>query len=524
MNPKAISRGYLPAFNSSIGVRGLWFLLLVSLLASCSPERELNGEVLYRTYCTSCHLAPEIKDLPGYLWEQQVLPEMGARLGIRENGYSPYDGMSMEEQYSIIQSGVYPSKPLIDPEDWDLLKAYIISGAPDTLPATELKKPVKELTQFLPHPLSLDSIPGTLITFMGLGENASELITGEVSGKLATYNFKTGESVSLGRFGKAITSCSTSNGTMYVTSAGYLDPSEIASGRIFGEVKGTVTAIPDILHRPVHTTVHDFNGDGVDELVVCEFGDLNGALSLLVRKQNGKYEKRTLLQQPGAIRTLVKDMNADGMDDLLVLTSQGDEGVTVMYQEENLSFRPEKILRFSPVYGTSWFEVFDYEGDGDLDIVTVHGDNADKTFIPKPYHGMRLHINDGHGHFEEAFFFPFNGATRVIASDFDKDGDIDFNILSTFPRYDQKPIQSFVYLENLNELSYDFQPYSLDISALGHWFLMDSGDIDGDGDEDLLLSSFTYFFTAVPEALKETWNASGTDILILENQYKPETQ
>lgn len=114
--------------------------------------------------------------------------------------------------------------------------------------------------------------------------------------------------------------------------------------------------------------------------VLPEFGDLTGQLSLWIKTDNG-YQKEILLNQPGSIRTLAQDMNRDGKSDLVVLTTQGDESITILYQEANLKFRAEKPIRFSPVYGSSWFELVDYDNDGDQDIITVHGDNADKTNV-----------------------------------------------------------------------------------------------------------------------------------------------
>jgi len=55
--------------------------------------------------------------------------------------------------------------------------------------------------------------------------------------------------------------------------------------------------------------------------------------------------------------------------DLIALTSQGDETISILYQEDSLTFRSEKVIRFSPIYGISWFELIDYDSDGDDDII-----------------------------------------------------------------------------------------------------------------------------------------------------------
>jgi hypothetical protein len=263
--------------------------------------------------------------------------------------------------------------------------------------------------------------------------------------------------------------------------------------------------------------VVDLNNDGSDEMVVSEFGNLIGSLSLLSLDENGEYKKSILLGQPGSTRTIAKDMDKDGQLDLIVLTSQGDESITILYQKENLNFSAEKVIRFSPIYGTSWFEMIDYDGDGDDDIVTVNGDNADKTYVHKPYHGLRLYLNDGNNVFTEVFFYPLNGATRFVVNDFDQDGDFDFAVISTFPDYENAPELALVYLENVDKTSYNFKPFTFKEVNLSRWFLMDTGDFDLDGDQDIILSALTYSFTPVPPALSNAWNETKADLLFLEN-------
>ncbi|UWX56041.1 FG-GAP-like repeat-containing protein [Maribacter litopenaei] len=110
---------------------------------------------------------------------------------------------------------------------------------------------------------------------------------------------------------------------------------------------------------------------------------------------------------------------------------------------------------------------------------------------------------------------------RLVSNDFDQDGDLDFGILSTFPNYNQSPTYSFVYLENKNPDQFLFEPYRMDSSNLGRWMLMDTGDVDQDGDVDIVLSSFSYSFTTVPKHLNEAWRNSDVDLLITENNLIP---
>ena len=494
------------------------FLISLGLLASCTVSKEERQVTLYKNYCASCHIAPDLNALPKQLWESKVLPEMASRMGIRDPKNHPYLNLPFAEQAEIIKTGIYPGKPIIKLEDWQLLKDYILTMAPETMPKDSVEKNSKELQQFVVEPLALDSAKGSLITYLKHDAIKNSVITGTVRGRLFEFDIAKNRNTNIGRAGGPISDFSTENDASYITTMGSLLPSEISSGQILKKKEDKTESIAGLLHRPVHSLVHDMNQDGRDELVVSEFGDLRGKLSLLIEEENGSYRKQVLLDQPGIIRVLAKDMNDDGKEDLIALTSQGDESITIFYQKENLQFDVEKAIRFSPVYGSSWFELVDYDGDGDQDIITVNGDNADETYVQKPYHGMRIHINDGNNAFEENFFYPMNGATRIIAKDFDKDGDFDMALLSTFPDYDKSPEYVFVYLENKNAVNFDFQPFTHKNINIGKWFLMDSGDVDEDGDEDIILSAFTYGFSPSPEEMSKKWNESRADLLFLKNE------
>jgi hypothetical protein len=138
----------------------------------------------------------------------------------------------------------------------------------------------------------------------------------------------------------------------------------------------------------------------------------------------------------------------------------------------------------------------------------------------KPYHGIRLYLNDGANHFREAFYYPMHGAYKALARDFDGDGDLDIAAIAYYPDFEQAAPESFVYLENQGGMK--FAASTCAESGAGRWMVMDAGDLDGDGDEDIALGSFVRGPTtiAVSPALRDSWRTNGAAVLLLENLRK----
>ena len=443
---------------------------------------------------------------------------MAARMGIKEANYKPYSGLSFDEMEAMMKTRIYHSNPVISEEEWNQLRDYIIEISPDSLePIPDIA--YEELTEFDEEQLVLDEIKGSKnITYLEYLEENNQMIYADLRGEVHRFDWGTKTDEQIAQFRNPVVGYYETPSKTYSTTIGQLSPTQIMTGEFFVKKENELyRPVGGFLHRPVHMLVEDLDADGDEDVVISEFGDLVGKLSILVNLGNDDFEKRILLNLPGAIRVIAKDMNSDGRKDLVVLTAQGDEGVSILYQDDDLIFRAERVIRFSPVYGTSWFDLIDYDNDGDEDLITVHGDNADKSYVHKPYHGMRIHLNDGSNNYEESYFYPLHGATRVLARDFDQDGDTDFCLLATFPDYQKEPLLPFVYLQNEDSSTFSFNSKVLKDPTLGRWLLAEAGDVDQDGDDDIILSSFTYVFTPVPGELNKSWNENRIDMLILKN-------
>jgi hypothetical protein len=198
--------------------------------------------------------------------------------------------------------------------------------------------------------------------------------------------------------------------------------------------------------------------------------------------------------------------------------AQGDEGIFVYYNKGNGTFEEKRLLQFPPSYGSNCFELTDFNKDGHPDILTTNGDNGDYPPILKPYHGIRIFMNDGKNNFGQKVFLPVNGPCKAIARDFDGDGDLDIASISYFPDYDHHPEESFIFWENTGNLS--FKPSSFNNASMGRWLTMEAGDIDHDGDIDLVLGNAKFPLGHIPDSLMKNWNKYSPSLVILKNKTK----
>jgi len=490
--------------------------------AQVSMSSIRRGEQLAPAYCGSCHLTPDPSLLDSRSWEKGVLPQMGPRLGIFTHGFEFYPNSSRDTN---IGRGYYPSQPLLSEDDWQHLLDYYGATSPDSLPGQGRQEPIamQGLSLFdVREPDLRYNTPAT--TYVKI-----DTIAGERGVICYDYNYRKlyrfspelrvidsvtdrGGIVDMERDGSEWVSCD----------IGELNPNNGKSGKLERILprpeQPWVADTPALfapLARPVQLAEADLNGDGRMDWVVCEFGNLIGSLSWLENKGGNKFERHVIRAVPGAIRVYVNDYNHDGLPDLWVLFAQGDEGIFLFTNQGNGRFTQQALIRFPPCYGSSYFELVDFNKDGYPDILYTCGDNADYSPVLKPYHGIYIYLNDGHNHFTQRYFFPMNGCYKAVARDFDGDGNLDIAAISFFPDLKHQPEEAFVYLENKGD--YDFRPHSLPEAQRGKWLTMDVGDLDGDGKPDIVLGNFS-LRSAVTRAGVDF--KKGPPFLVLKNRSK----
>ena len=463
-----------------------------------------GGRQLAIQHCTPCHPFTEPELLPKKSWEF-LLTYMGFFLGVVDYRYlegsteRTMDVITAREEF-VRAANMLPEKPLLSEDQWVSLREYYISNAPDD-PIPQEPKPATVEDSDLFRARKAQYLSNAAIT--------SLVHIDEKNGFLLVHDSRAERLTVLDRDldfhdshpapGVFLVEALARENELYLLNIGDLFASEIGQSfgelhfaRLLGAVYVDLKVLLDGLHRPADFNLADLDRDGQEELIVSNFGDYTGNLSVYQRDEStGNFlpEPRLLSAEPGIVKSETHDFNGDGFPDIVALMSAARENVSIFLNQGDGSFSRHIVVEGHPSFGYTGLVLRDFNGDDKMDLITLNGDNGDSD----PYNtlkrdqGIRIYLNRGDLQFVETYFYPMYGIYGAELEDFDLDGDLDIAAIAFHPDFNPEKPENFVYLEQTGPLV--FLPKTHPATYLGRWLTMDSGDLDGDGDKDIVLGA-----------------------------------
>lgn len=469
----------------------LAFSVTLFVLNSCRKKTNntlnqdmADGKLLAKKYCVDCHQLPDPLLIDRESWMQSVLPAMAKSLHI--NNYSGQYFSDRQSDLNIVE--------------WQKIVTYYQNTAPVKLTVPKpTVTPVKNWAIFslLKPKKENTSGPMAMTTLLAYNPNDHLFYSGDAANNFYRWdknlNATLIQNMPSPVTGAIFSKDSDKTNEAVLTCIGVMAPIDVAKGKVIklglkGKNKKQVT-IADSLPRSVQSVAADFNKDGSMDYVVCGFGHERGGLYLLQQQADHTFKKQVIRNVPGGEQLITGDFNNDSWPDVMCLFAQADEGIWMFLNNHKGGFTIQNLLHFPAVYGSSSFQLVDFNHDGKPDILYTCGDNSDFSKVLKPYHGVYIFTNQGNWKFKQTYFYHIDGCTKAIAADFDHDGDLDIATIAFFADFKYHPTAGFTYLEQTQPNQ--FLPHEIPVDKYGRWLTMEVGDIDHDGNLDIIIGNFS---------------------------------
>ncbi len=179
-------------------------------------------------------------------------------------------------------------------------------------------------------------------------------------------------------------------------------------------------------------TVYDYDGDGDMDIIQANDHQAN----FLFKNENGSFKEvgvpsgiavNSHGQVTGSMHATIGDIDGDGLVDMLVADLKYGAVYRNMgnglFQDVTESSGVAKSFLGKGSWGTA---LFDYDNDGDLDIISANG-NAEELILQYPV----LLENDGKGNFKDVgksvspYFATKRSGRGLVIWDYDNDGHLD---------------------------------------------------------------------------------------------------
>lgn len=195
----------------------------------------------------------------------------------------------------------------------------------------------------------------------------------------------------------------------------------------------------------------DMDGDKDLDLAVAIYGhDVPGKVIWLESRGKGeKYVEHVLSDLGGALNVSPVDLNHDGKIDIVSYLTQNHEKMAAFINEGDGKFKEILLFKAShPLVGVTDVSLADLDKDGDIDVLFTAGDAHDLQPDPKPYHGVQWLENKGDYQFQLREIGRFYGAATARVGDVDGDGDLDVVASSWNNFWDDPRRQTLAWFEN----------------------------------------------------------------------------
>jgi hypothetical protein len=529
---------------------------------------ELSGKELVDKHCVRCHLAPEPGDLSKEYWPYALhymgnyVGMKGDEFADMRVEPPPPEMEPVQDytkRYFLYDSNGYfrdlypfklyiPAQPEMTKDEFLRLREYFVSNA-KSWKELEMQNPKAPLAKtFKPVFPKLDLEPDALILSTQVDPKRRRLYVGRtviddwVGGgerragfdqwdEVLAFDIESGKRVGSTKVpSDPIDMALTEKGLRLVTHGRFpmtqVGIANIADWEIDGDKVRTRMLVNGKQRLVQHHNV-DMNGDGLVDIVANAFGDgvaqdAQSFLGIYYRTPDfdrlwpdapadfppgvltGALRENILATDSGTIGNTIADFNQDGRPDIAVVVAQGKQLLIVYTNNGDETFTRHVLDQHTPSWGGNSLRAADFDGDGDMDLAVLNGDNVAGNHVngvvpaPRPQHGVRIYRNDGNLKFTESFFYRMHGAIRSVVEDFDRDGDPDIAAISLFPQWSYEEPEAFVYLENQGGLK--FAPQSIAREFFGVWCSIEAADVNNDGKTDIVLGLGNF-----PELVPRDW-------------------